>query len=154
MCVQLGRGKLFQVTASNSSKVILFYGTLKKPKWSWEITSWFIRKRERKNACWARGCFLPKSRYHSITLENYSNVKNESLFNKDIILKINDYYNNRSSGSVSFTESCEIINSLSNQDFAGLGKFRWRASLGKIKEMHAKICEVLWVTFLVHIFLQ
>ena len=32
----------------------------------------------------------------------------------------------------------ETINTLSNQDFAGLDKFRLRTSLGRIKEMHVK----------------
>ena len=34
---------------------------------------------------------------------------------------------------------CEIINTLSNQDFAGLDKLRLRTSLRKIKEMCAKM---------------
>ena len=34
---------------------------------------------------------------------------------------------------------CEIINTLSNEDFAGLDKFRLRLSLGKIKEMGVKM---------------
>ena len=33
----------------------------------------------------------------------------------------------------------ETMNTLSNQDFAGLDKFRLRASLGMIKEMHVKM---------------
>ena len=56
-----------------------------------------------------------------------------------VFLEINDYYNNRSSGNVSFTELSEIINALSNQDFAGMDKFRLRTSLGKIKEMRVKM---------------
>ena len=39
---------------------------LKKPNWPWEITSWFLRKREITKVCWACGSFLPKSRYHNI----------------------------------------------------------------------------------------
>ena len=34
---------------------------------------------------------------------------------------------------------CEIINTLSNEDFAGLDKFRLRLSLGKIEEMGVKM---------------
>ena len=34
---------------------------------------------------------------------------------------------------------CEIINTLSNEDFAGLDKFRLRTSMGKIKEMGVKM---------------
>ena len=69
------------------------------------------------------------------TLENYSNFKNKFLFNNGSILEINDYYNNKSRGNLSFTELFEIMNTLSNQDFAGLDKFRLKASLRKIKEM-------------------
>ena len=36
---------------------------------------------------------------------------------------------------VSFNEWSEIINAISNQDFAGLDKFRVKESLEKIKEM-------------------
>ena len=56
------------------------------------------------------------------TLENYSNFKNKFLFNSGSILEINDYYN-RSSGNVILAELSEIINTPSNQDFAGLDKF-------------------------------
>ena len=41
-------------------------------------------------------------------------------------------------GHVSFTELSEILNTLSNQDFAGFNKIRLRRSLEKIKEMHVK----------------
>ena len=54
------------------------------------------------------------------------------------IFKINDYYN-RSRGNKSFTELYEIINTLSNQGFAGMDKFRLRTSLGKIKEICVKM---------------
>ena len=70
---------------------------------------------------------------------NYSNFQNKFLFNNGSILKIIDYYNNRNRGNVNFTEFCEIINNLSNQDFAGLDKFRLGISLGKIKKMHVKM---------------
>ena len=54
----------------------------------------------------------------------------------------------------------EVTNTLSNQDFAGLDKFRLRTSLGKIKEVSVKINKIkkvkelkaVWVTFLVHLF--
>ena len=67
------------------------------------------------------------ARYHDIyPLENYSNFKNKFLilFNNDSILEINDYCNNGNRGNVSLTELSEIINALSNQNFAGLDKFR------------------------------
>ena len=47
------------------------------------------------------------------TFENYSNFKNKFSFNNGSILKINDYYNNRSRANESFTELREI-NTLSN----------------------------------------
>ena len=56
-------------------------------------------------------------------LENYSNFKNKFLFNNGSILEINDYFNDRSRGNVSFTELPEVITTLSNQDFAGLDIF-------------------------------
>ena len=73
------------------------------------------------------------ARYHSITLENYSTFINKFLilFNNGSIPEINDYCNNRSRGNLSFTELSKIINTQSNHDFAGLDKFRLRASLGK-----------------------
>ena len=69
--------------------------------------------------------------FTAYTLENYSYVKNKFVFKSGSILEINDYYSNRSR---SFTELCKIVNTLSNQDFAGLDKFRLRTSLEKIKE--------------------
>ena len=73
------------------------------------------------------------------TLENYSNFKNKFLLNNDSILEINDNYNNKSRENVSFTQLSEIIKFLSNQDFPGMDKFRFRTSLGKIKEMRVKM---------------
>ena len=70
------------------------------------------------------------------TLENYSNFKN----------KLNDYYNDKSRGNTSFTGLSEIINTLSNQDFAGLDKFRLRSRLEKIKEMHVRMNKTKKVT--------
>ena len=64
------------------------------------------------------------------TLENYSNFKSNFLFN-------NDYFRARGDGN--FNNLSEIINTLSNQDFAGLDKFRLRKILGKMKEMRAQL---------------
>ena len=69
------------------------------------------------------GVFCQNLVITAYTLENYYNFKNKFLFNNGSILGINDYYNNRSRGNVSFTELCEI-NTLSNQDFSRLDKFR------------------------------
>ena len=73
------------------------------------------------------------------TLENYSNFKNKFLLNNGSILEINDNYNNKTRENVSFTQLSEIIKFLSNQDFPGMDKFRFRTSLGKIKEMRVKM---------------
>ena len=47
------------------------------------------------------------------------------FFKYMIILQI------RTRGNASFNDLSKLINTLSNQDFAGLGKFRLRESLGK-----------------------
>ena len=80
------------------------------------------------------GVSLQNLGFTANTLENYSYVKNKFVFKSDSILEINDYYSNRSSRNVRFTELCETVNTLSNQAFAGLDKFRLRTSLEKIKE--------------------
>ena len=59
------------------------------------------------------GAFCQNLGTTAYTLENFSNFKNKFLFTNGSILEINDYYNNRSRGNVSFTELCEI-NTLSN----------------------------------------
>ena len=93
-------------------------------------------------SAWHVGVFCQYLGITAYTWENYLNFKNEFLFNNAIILEINDCYNNRSRGNVSFTELSEIINTVSNQDFAGLDKFRLRISLRKIKEMRVKMNEI------------
>ena len=97
--------------------------TLKKPKWSWEVTSRFISK-VRRNVCCRCGCFLPKSRYSGIYFRKLFYFKNKFLFINGSILETNDYFNNRSRENVIFSELSEVITTLSNQDFAGLDKFR------------------------------
>ena len=78
-----------------------------------------LRGRERKKACWACECFLPKSRYHSIYfIENYSNFKSNFSFNNGSILEIHDHF--RTMGKFGFNDLPQLINALSNQDFAGL----------------------------------
>ena len=85
------------------------------------------------------GVFCEDLGITTYTSENYSNFKNKFLSNNGSILEINDYYNNRSRGNVRCTELSEIINTLSNQDIAGMDKFRLRTSLGKIKEILVKM---------------
>ena len=85
------------------------------------------------------GVFCQNLGITAYTLKNYSNFKNKFLCNTGSILEINDYYNNRSRGNVSSAELSEIINTLSNEDFVGMDKFRLRTSLGKIKEMRVQM---------------
>ena len=58
------------------------------------------------------------------------------FFKYMIILQI------RTRGNASFNDLSKLINTLSNQDFAGLGKFRLRESLGKMKRMHVQLVKV------------
>ena len=60
------------------------------------------------------GVFCQNLVITAYTLENYFNFKNNFLLNNGSILEINDYYNNRNRENVSYTELCEIINTLSN----------------------------------------
>ena len=71
------------------------------------------------------------------TLENYSNFKSNILFNNGSILEIHDYF--RTGGNASLNNLSQIINTLSNQDFAGLDKFRLGESQGKISVQLLKI---------------
>ena len=78
---------------------------------------------------------------HSIYfIENYSNFKNNFSFNNGSILEIHDHF--RTKGKFSFNALPQLINTLSNQDFAGLDKFRLRKSLGKLKEMRVRLLKV------------
>ena len=67
------------------------------------------------------------------TLENYSNFKINFSFNNGSILEIHDYFRTR--GNASFNDFSQIINRLSNQNFAGFDNFRLKENMGKIKEM-------------------
>ena len=60
------------------------------------------------------GVFCQDLGITAYTLQNYFNFKNKFLFNNGSILEINDYYyyNNRNRENVSYTELCEIINTL------------------------------------------
>ena len=60
------------------------------------------------------GVFCQNLGITAYTLQNYFNFKNKFLSNNGSILEINDYYNNRNRENVSYTELCEIINTLSN----------------------------------------
>ena len=73
-------------------------------------------------------------------LENYSNFKSKFSFNDGNILEIHYCFKTR--GNASFNDLSQLINTLSNQDFAGLNKFGLRESLGKMKEMRAQIIKV------------
>ena len=45
-------------------------------------------------------------------------------------------------GKSSFNDLSQLINTQSNQDFAGLDKFRLRKNLGKLKEMCVRILKI------------
>ena len=99
----------------------------------------FSEEGKEEISAWHVAFFCQNLGITAYTLDNYSNFRNKFLFNNGSILKINDYYNNRSRENVSFTELSETINTLSNQDFAEMDKFRLRTSLGKTKEMCVKM---------------
>ena len=81
------------------------------------------------------GVFCQSLGITAYTLENYSNFKSKFSFNN--VLEIHYYFRTR--GNASFNDLSQLINTLSNQDFAGLNKFRLRESLGKMKEIRVKI---------------
>ena len=66
------------------------------------------------------------------TSENYSNFKSSFSFSSGSILEIHDYFRTR--GDASFNNLSQIINTLSNQDSAGLDNFRLKKILGKMKD--------------------
>ena len=68
-------------------------------------------------------------------MENYFNFLKKFLilFNNGNILEISDRYIDRGRGNVSFTELPEIINTPSNQHFAGWDKFRLSIRLRKMR---------------------
>ena len=74
------------------------YYQKKNSKWPWEITSRFLRGRERRKTCWACECFLSKSRYTSLTLEKGLVWKN-FFFTGDFIF-IEYVHRQRKSGSI------------------------------------------------------
>ena len=86
------------------------------------------------------GVFCQNLGITAYTLENYSNFKSNFSFNNGSILEIHDYF--RTMGKSSFNDLSQLINTLSNQDFAGLDKFRLRKSLGKLKEMRVRLLKV------------
>ena len=83
------------------------------------------------------GVFCQNLGITAYTLENYSNFKSNFSFNNGSIFEIHDYFRTR--GNASFNNLSQIINTLSNQDFAGLDKFRFREILGKMKERCAQL---------------
>ena len=83
------------------------------------------------------GVFCQNLGITAYTLENYSNFKSNISFNNGSILEIHDYF--RTGGNASLNNLSQIINTLSNQDFAGLDKFRLGESQGKISVQLLKI---------------
>ena len=91
----------------------------KKTIWPSEITSRFLR-RERKPAGLV-DVFCSNLGITAYTLENYSNFKSKFLFNNGSIFEMDDYFRTR--GNSRFNDLSQLINTLSNQDFAGLDNF-------------------------------
>ena len=83
------------------------------------------------------GVFCQNLGITAYTLENYSNFKSNISFNNGSILEIHDYF--RTGGNASLNNLSQIINTLSNQDFAGLDKFRLGESQGEISVQLLKI---------------
>ena len=83
----------------------------KNSKWPCEVTSRFLRRRERRQN-------LGITAY---TLENYSNFKSKQSFNNGNIFEIHDCF--RTGGNAN--DLSQLIDSLSllNQDFVGLDNF-------------------------------
>ena len=95
----------------------------KNSKWPWEITSRFLKRRERRKATGHVGIFCQNLSITAYTLANYSNFKSQFSFNNGNIFKIHDYF--RISRNAKFKDLSQLINtlSLSNQDFASLNNF-------------------------------
>ena len=84
------------------------------------------QRKGKKKGSWACGSFLPKSWYHSIYFRKlfqfyHGNFKSKFSFNNGSIFEIHDYF--RTGGNGSFNDLSQLINTLSNQDFAGLDNF-------------------------------
>ena len=60
---------------------------------------------------------------HSYTLQNYSNFKSNFSFDNRS-LEIHDHFRTR--GNASYNDLSQLINTLSNKDFACLDKFKLR----------------------------
>ena len=61
---------------------------------------------------------------HSYTLQNCSNFKSNFSFNNNRSLEIHDHFRTR--GNASYNDLSQLINTLSNKDFACLTKFKLR----------------------------
>ena len=112
---------------------------LKKPNDLEKLYPDFLEEGKKEISAGNAGVFCQNLGITAYTLENYSNLKIKFLFNNDSMLETNYHYNNRSKGNVIFTELSEIINTLSNLDFAGMDKFKLNTSPGEIKEMTIKM---------------
>ena len=100
----------------------------------------FLEEGKEERSAGHVGVFCQNLGITAYTLENYSNFKNNFSFNNGSILEIHDFFRTR--GNASFNDLCQLINTLSNQDFDELDKFKLRESLGKLKEMHARFVKV------------
>ena len=90
-------------------------------KWLWEITSRFLRGRDRRKAAGHAGVFCQNLGITAFTLENCFNFKSKFSFNNGSIFEIHDYFKTRRNAR--FNDLSQIRNTLSNQDWAGLDNF-------------------------------
>ena len=85
---------------------------------SLDITSRFLRGRERRKTVGHVGVFWENLGKTACTSENYSNFKSKFSLNNERIFEI--YYYIRTRGNDRFNDLSQLINALSNQDFAVL----------------------------------
>ena len=77
------------------------------------------------------GVFCQNLGITAYTLENYSNFKSNFSFNSGSILEIHDYF--KTMGNVCFNDFnlSQLLNTLSNQDFAGFN------NLNKLENLYS-----------------
>ena len=69
------------------------------------------------------GVFCQNLGITAYTLESYSNFKSNFSFNSGSFLEIHDYFKTRGNACFNDFNLSQLINTLSNQDFAGFNNF-------------------------------
>ena len=115
-----------ELPTSSKNHIILWEKlkiTWKKNKWPWKIISRCLWGRERRKGSWACvGVFCQNLGITAYTLENYSNFKSKFSFNNGNNFETYDYFRTYFRGNARFNDLVKLIESLLNQDFAGLDK--------------------------------